>query len=511
MDRNLIIIIDDTNNDIEHDKITNLCDVAYIGNVVTTQYKYVLNIEYKLNKWYLIKKFFKKFDIVDKYDYFWFVDFNYDIIPNIEKVFKQIQGYDLGKPQIIYDHMDEIMKISEKELCFDNIIVNKQKYDKKIINYILQNIITLPNSNFIDLELPILSQKLLKQMMKYILDLTKIDYGFGLDSIWNIITKNKIIMDVKINYIAHGKKMTDFSHDEISEQRKKMLRQYNFIRKYLLIVPTGDGTYHDFDDDTRNFDVCIIYYNDDKEEYFKKQCEYFFKIKGPKWKLIKLILPYLTWQYYDYIWIPDDDLVISIDKINLMFSDADANNLSLSQPSVAIPDLEFKQVQKILGLLDNDKDLYTYVSLYNLRKKYPEKEDIINTILYRVSYPILIRKYKEHTIRPVDFIEIQMPLFNIKLFKKLYEYIIDDVVETGFGLDKLWSTIVKNKFVIDYIEVLHMRDTGFSKYEKYKKGKLKIEDVPEQYRNLKDSPRNEEYNLLHKFLRNDVIATLSNE
>ena len=71
--------------------------------------------------------------------------------------------------------------------------------------------------------------------------------------------------NVKINYIAHGKKMTDFSHDEISEQRKKMLRQYNFIRKYLLIVPTGDGTYHDFDDDTRNFDVCIIYYNDDKE------------------------------------------------------------------------------------------------------------------------------------------------------------------------------------------------------------------------------------------------------
>lgn len=507
MSKNLIIIVDDIDNDIDY--IADLCDIAYVGPVLTTKYKYVLNIEYKFNKWYLIKKFFKKFDIIDKYDYFWFIDFNYKI-ENIDEVFKQIQGYDLGKPKIIYEYMDEIMKIAEKELCFENINVNKQKYDKKIIDYIMKNIITLPNSDFINLESPLLSQKLLKQMMKYILELTKIDYGFGLDSIWNIVAKNKIILDVEINYTPHKTLLQFISRDELLEQQKKMLRQYNFIRKYLLIVPTGDGTYHDFTDGIRNFDVCIIYYNDDKEDYFRKQCEYFFKMKGPKWKLIKLVLPLIPWQQYDYIWIPDDDLIISIDKINLMFSDADTNNLSLSQPSVAIPDLNYKQVQKILGLLDSDKDLYTYVSLYDLRKKHPEKADLINMILYRVSYPILIRKYKEHTIRPVDFIEIQMPLFNINLFKKLYEYIIDDIVETGFGLDKLWSTIVKNKYVIDYIEALHMRDTGFSKYEKYKKGKLKIEDVPEQYRNLSDSPRNEEYNLLHKFLRNDVIATLSN-
>jgi hypothetical protein len=362
-------------------------------------------------------------------------------------------------------------------------------------------------TDFIDLEFPLFKISAFNEISKY-LNNNIIKYGFGLDTIWNKIIKNKyIINNITIIITQNSPFLMALNRDYENitptyvQEKRELLRYYNFIKKYLTIVPTGDNTYHNFSNKKlRNFDVAIIYFNDNTkcEKIFREQSEYFFKQKAPKWKLIKQVLPFLDWQLYDYIWIPDDDLVISIENINKMFEIAEENKLQLCQPAVAIPDMAFDKVQEILKLLPNH-NTNSVTPLYDLRKKYPEKETDINKILYRVSYPSLIRKFHKHEIRKADIIEIQMPLFSRQMLKQLYKYITDDIVNTGFGLDILWSKIIKDKYVIDYIEVEHMRDTGFGKYEKYLKGKLDLDQVPEQYRNLDINPKSETNQLLNKF------------
>lgn len=282
------------------------------------------------------------------------------------------------------------------------------------------------------------------------------------------------------------------------------------MKKYLTIVCTGNNTYHDFSDkEKRNFDVCIIYFNEGKEEYFQSQCEYYFKKKSPKYKLIKETLSSLPWDKYKYIFLPDDDLKISIEDINLLFETAHKSKIELCQPSILLPKYDWKECQKILQLLESEKDQYSVTPLFDLRKKYPEKQSIINGILYGCSYPFLLKKYEDNVIRSTNFIEVQCPLLSVSFLKKIYNVLMDDLVTTGFGIDQVWSQpgIVKNKYVIDFISAVHMNETHFRQYEEFIKGKRKEDDVAEQYRKLTLNPMVEAKNLLEKYSKDNLLIT----
>lgn len=284
------------------------------------------------------------------------------------------------------------------------------------------------------------------------------------------------------------------------------------MKKYLAIVCTGNNTYHDFTNiNLRKFDVCIIYFNEGKEDYFKSQSEYFFQRKSPKYKLIKDILPDIPWQSYKYIFLPDDDLTISIEDINKLFEIADTQKMELCQPSILLPGIEWETLQQALKLLPNIKDEYSVTPLFEIRKKYFDKQKIINRILYGCSYPILLKKFKEKIIRSVDLIEVQCPLMSKKFLEKIYPIITDPLVTTGFGLDLVWSQpgFVENKYVIDYISVIHMNETHFRQYEEFIKGKRNEKDVAEQYQNLKLNPMVESQKLMEKYNINNI--TIVNE
>lgn len=276
------------------------------------------------------------------------------------------------------------------------------------------------------------------------------------------------------------------------------------MKKYLAIVCTGNKTYHNFlDKDKRNFDVCIIYFNEGNEDFFKSQSEYFFQRKSPKYKLIKEILPLIPWKDYKYILLPDDDLTISIESLNELFETADKQKIDLCQPSIALPNIDWKILQGVLKLLPNPNDEYSNTPLFEIRKKYPEKQNEINRIIYGCSYPVLLKKYEdsEKVIRPVELIEVQCPLLSRSLLHKIYHILQDPLVTTGFGLDQVWSQrgFVENKYVIDYISAIHMNETHFRQYEEMLKGKREEKNVAEQYQKLTMNPMEEAKLLMEKY------------
>jgi hypothetical protein len=440
----------------------------------------------------------------------------------------------LGIPNYDQKELQKVLKLVGKPI--DQITIsdlyqlrNNHPKDNKTINKILYRISwyhqlkqgdKIRETHFVEVQSPIMSPEVISILWKYInSDIT--EAGFGLDDIWNKIIDKKYIIDQitvehtrDIGYLKYSKfekgKMNKSdlpNHFKViskspDQERVQIMRYFDFLKPYLLIIPTGNNTCFDFskDRDKQNFDVCIIYYGEGEEDRFKKQCKYFFKLRGPKWFLIKNILQQIEWKLYDYIWIPDDDLIVSTEKINEMFQVADENNLKLCQPAVSIPGLPWKDAQEILHLAPKNK-LYSSGYLRVLREKYPDKEKIINKILYRVSYPELIRQSESQIIRKTNMIEIQMPLLSKRTLVKLYSVITDPVVQTGFGIDIIWNKWIKDKYVIDYIEVVHTRDIGYMKVIDYQKGKIKFNDLPEQYKHSKNSPKIEQYKLLDKYLK----------
>jgi hypothetical protein len=284
------------------------------------------------------------------------------------------------------------------------------------------------------------------------------------------------------------------------------------MKKYLVLVPTGNNTQFDFTNkDKYTFDTCLIYYGEGEEDRFKKQATYYFKLKSPKYALIKSVLPQIPWQEYKFIWLCDDDMKIENSEIDRMMKIADDNHLTLSQPAIGIPGIDYKKCQEILNLLPNTKDQYNISTLFELRKKYSDKSHEINKILYYVSYPALLKKYDEPTIRSVEFIEVQCPLLSRDTLKKAYNLLTDPLVVTGFGIDEVWSQpgFIENKYVIDDVVTIHTNETHFRQYESFLKGKIKEDDVAPQYRGLKMNPKEEARLILEKYKIDKI--TISSE
>lgn len=500
-------------------------------------------IKAKGPKWKLIAKALREIPY-QQYQLVWMPDDDLEIsVTDLNSLFRivaekklqlsqpslKIPGYDpkelqkvlslTGKPidQITLTDLYELRKVEPTYAKTINAIIYRISW-----YHLLKQGNSVRPTHFVEVQAPMMTPAVINQLWRYI-NSSIVQAGFGLDDIWNKLIDKKWIVDQisiehtrDIGYLKYQKyekgrlnksdlpnhfKSINKSPDQ---ERTQMLQHFGFVKPYLLIVPTGDNTCFDFSKDRNKqlFDVCIIYYgkSPEYEKKFRDQSKYFFKLRGPKWSLIKQVLEQLhDWKLYKYIWIPDDDLIISTAKINEMYQVAEENKLQLSQPAVSIPGLPWKEAQRVLQLAPKDK-LYDHSYLYDLRKEYPEEERVINKILYRVSYPQFIRQSESQIIRSSDHIEIQMPLFSKETLDQLYHIITDKMVQTGFGLDIIWNEKIKDKKVIDYIEVEHTRDIGLMKVQKYKKGKLEFEELPEQYKYSKDNPKVEQNKMVKKYL-----------
>jgi hypothetical protein len=81
------------------------------------------------------------------------------------------------------------------------------------------------------------------------------------------------------------------------------------MNKFLSIIAVGKNSLHNkWISDDRIFDIALIHYDDSEIDY--SNVEYYVKIKGQKYNIIKKFIEINLYvlNKYDYIWLPDNDI-----------------------------------------------------------------------------------------------------------------------------------------------------------------------------------------------------------
>jgi hypothetical protein len=197
----------------------------------------------------------------------------------------------------------------------------------------------------------------------------------------------------------------------------------NITRKNLLFTSVGNNTdfYKNWLGSNRNYDVWVVYYDDNQQNYEKYQSmvDRLWSFKGSKFQNFHTIYKdyYNDLMNYDRFLIIDDDIIMSTEDINNLFLISEQFGLSICQP----------------GFIKG-------------------KSKISHNIT--TSEPNVFLKY-------TNFVEVNTPLFNKKSLLNLMKYYDRSLI--GWGIDYLyiWANNMnsKDKFaVIDSIQCINPYD-----------------------------------------------------
>ena len=196
--------------------------------------------------------------------------------------------------------------------------------------------------------------------------------------------------------------------------------------KNLVLVCAGDDSLHHkkkWFSKSRKYDLGIIYFgnNDKIAHLYKKESDIYVRVKGPKWTMIReVLIKWKGWKKYKYVAFPDDDLDISVTKLNNLFKIGNDYKLNLFQPA----------------LIDNG---IKYV-----------RHDILKV-------------HKDCKLRYTDFVEIMIPIFSQKALNKSYKILTDINIKSGWGVDYIIPSKIlhrKHIAVIDSIPITHTKPLG---------------------------------------------------
>ena len=151
---------------------------------------------------------------------------------------------------------------------------------------------------------------------------------------------------------------------------------------------------------TRNFEVHVIYYgaNPDVLRELRAAADEVFEDTGPKWHLLTRYSKFVPWFKFEFLWFPDDDMLIAGADVSRVFEFAKDNQLHLSQPAVVPDDIG------------------------------------------KGSHPIL-QQVDGMAFRLVNFVECQAPLFFRDLYVMVAKHFERLQPATGFGIDSVWSHV----------------------------------------------------------------------
>jgi hypothetical protein len=190
-------------------------------------------------------------------------------------------------------------------------------------------------------------------------------------------------------------------------------------RRNLVVVRAGDNSLHPHwlkGESSRNWDMVVSYFGDDPDLY---KAEDLFRIdgKGPKWQgLHELFANHQEFRKdYDYILLPDDDLMMSKEDINRLFDICKAHGLEVGHPAL------------------------TWNSYY--------------------SHLITLRKAGMR-LRYTNFVELMAVCLSNAMFDKTWGYFAKTL--SGWGLDQAWAKLAgpMKMALIDEVAVRHTRPVG---------------------------------------------------
>jgi hypothetical protein len=234
----------------------------------------------------------------------------------------------------------------------------------------------------------------------------------------------------KMDVLKKSGSKNNIKHELLENDKNSWLfNGINKIKKdYLCIMCVGDNSLHK-NWNFKGVDLAVIYFGDTNYIDNKTHGEfYFLKEKGTKFQLVRKMFEYLgnkLWEY-DYVWIPDDDLLFEKGSVLDLFEVADVFKLDLCQPS-------FK---------DNGNIMNRYKHIFK------------NKLGVYVEY--------------VNFVEVMCPLFSVRGLKKVYSTFFGKDVVSGWGLDFVWANMIKSNIaVIHSVVLVHTKpvniNTGFYK------------------------------------------------
>jgi hypothetical protein len=207
--------------------------------------------------------------------------------------------------------------------------------------------------------------------------------------------------------------------------------------KNLVIVRAGNSSLHPEwlkGDGNRNWDIVVNYFGDNPELY-KETGVTRIDSKGPKWPALHDLIssnPQFI-SDYEYIWLPDDDLLATKSDINRLFNICAEYGLEAAQPAL------------------------TWDSYYSY----------VTTLRNAVT-----------KIRYTNMIEIMAPCFSSSLLRKGLPFF--DANLSGWGLDYIWSRLADDPVdgiaIIDTVAVRHTRPVGGPNYKHLQKKGVAAKD-----------------------------------
>ena len=194
-------------------------------------------------------------------------------------------------------------------------------------------------------------------------------------------------------------------------------------RQNLVILRAGPESLHPAwlhacPNGVRNWDLCLCTYSAGTPE---SVAEHHAHYPGSKFEgLSRLFADQGFWRAYDYVWLPDDDLLTDWQTINRMFELCRAYGLALAQPSLAPGSC--------------------------------------------VNHPITRRADGGAVLRFTSLVEIMAPIFSQAALRRAAGSFA--LNPSGYGLDHLWPAIIDVPptaiAILDAVSVLHTRPIGAS-------------------------------------------------
>ena len=220
-------------------------------------------------------------------------------------------------------------------------------------------------------------------------------------------------------------------------------------RRFLVIAAVGENSLHTSwmgDKTTRIFDLALVDYHGCPQ--YKEHAEYYFPMKGPKWHLISQAAEALGEDLngYDYVWAPDDDLMMEVEALENFLNTAKEQNFYLSQPALKIESY--------------------------------------------VGHKLTLQR-KGVKWRNTNLVEVMAPLFSQQAFQKFLPLFTKN--KSSWGIDIVMSHLAlemgEKPTIVDEYGMVHTRPLN-----QYKPG-LKSG----QYANLEKSPQQELQDLLAEY------------
>jgi hypothetical protein len=240
-------------------------------------------------------------------------------------------------------------------------------------------------------------------------------------------------------------------------------------RRYLVITPVGsdDSAHKQWTDPARNFDLFLVNYSDTAGLY-REDADRYFEMSGLKLQILaQAIKENLSEiRQYSAVWLPDDDLDISVADVMRLFHLFEDNALDLAQPAVA-------------------NEFFNHV---------------------------VTRRQPNSRMRLVNFVEMMCPLFRTEvLLDQLHLFTLN---QSGMAIDYLWShntlkrklpedpLFHKNVAIIDEVSVIQRKKMSRSGPYYQKLSAMGVDPVREAEQLLAD------HNLSHVRRRYETYFTI---